>query len=365
VARVVVLILHPDPAPTAGPLERWLLAARRELAERHRLAFAEAGASVVRVVAGPRDDTPFGARLRSFVEAEDADGLVVLGSGSVPFATDADLRAFVEAAGSGRRDALTNNWYSSDIVAVGRAEDLAGVPDLPSDNALPRWLAEAAGFRVAVRGGVRLGFDLDVPLDILLAETRLSLTADVPAGIDLMPVRERLAEARDAAADAAAELVVAGRTSPATLHWLERASAARVRALIEERGLRSASPGANRRPPRSVLGRLLDREGPEALGELLAEFGDAAFVDSRVLIAHRYGLDERAWPLPEDRFASDLLLPDRVTHPWLRALTASASSAPIPVILGGHTLIGPGLRLALGTRRSGTALVHAAARRTA
>jgi hypothetical protein len=114
-----------------------------------------------------------------------------------------------------------------------------------------------------------------------------------------------------------------------------------------------------------VLGRLLDREGPEALGELLAEFGDAAFVDSRVLIAHQYGLDERAWPLPEDRFASDLLLHDRVTHPWLRALTASASSAPIPVILGGHTLIGPGLRLALGTRRSGTARVRAAARRTA
>ena len=31
----------------------------------------------------------------------------------------------------------------------------------------------------------------------------------------------------------------------------------------------------------------------------------------RVLLAHRLGPDETAWPAPEDRFASDLLLPDR------------------------------------------------------
>ena len=71
----------------------------------------------------------------------------------------------------------------------------------------------------------------------------------------------------------------------------------------------------------------------------------------RVLLAHRFGADERDWPPAEDRFASDLLLPDRVADPWLRDLTASAAGARIPVALGGHTLVGPGLRLLLRTSR--------------
>ena len=47
-------------------------------------------------------------------------------------------------------------------------------------------------------------------------------------------------------------------------------------------------------------------------------FGDAALVDTRVLLAHRLGADERRWPAAEDRFASDLLLHEHVADPWLR-----------------------------------------------
>ncbi len=139
-------------------------------------------------------------------------------------------------------------------------------------------------------------------------------------------------------------MLVAGRTSSGSLAWLERHTASRTRALIEERGLRAAN-GPNRRPPASVVGALLDRDGPESFGEHLARLSDAAIVDTRVLLAHRLGADETAWPAAEDRFASDLLLPDRIADPWLRALTASAVSAPIPILLGGHTLVGPGVRL--------------------
>jgi hypothetical protein len=93
---------------------------------------------------------------------------------------------------------------------------------------------------------------------------------------------------------------------------------------------------------------LLDDRGPDALGPNLAELGDAAIVDTRVLLAHRLGVDERHWPGAEDRFASDLLLVDRIGDPWLRDLTASAREASIPILLGGHSLVGPGIRLALG-----------------
>ena len=102
---------------------------------------------------------------------------------------------------------------------------------------------------------------------------------------------------------------------------------------------------AGQRPAASVLGALLERDGPGSLGTHLATLADAALIDTRVLLAHRSGADERAWPRAEDRFASDLLLPDAISDPWLRDLTRAAAEAPIPVLLGGHTLVGPGARL--------------------
>ena len=105
---------------------------------------------------------------------------------------------------------------------------------------------------------------------------------------------------------------------------------------------------ANRRPPASIIGALIDRDGPESCGLHLARLADAAIVDTRVLLAHRLGADESAWPAAEDRFASDLLLSDQIADPWLRALTTSVAAAAIPILLGGHTLVGPGVRLIMG-----------------
>ncbi len=347
---VAVRILHPAASVTAGPLERSLLEARGANAERLAAAFVVAGAEDVRIERGVQHAGSFGERVRGLLaDVDGAGGIVILGSGAVPLATPRDVRAFVDVARSGARRALANSFYSADIVAVGQAAALAGVPDLPSDNALPRWLARDARFEVAdLRRRWRLAVDLDSPLDVLLAGGRLDDGDDGP-------VAERRARIRNIARNPHAELLVAGRTSAATLRWLERSTASRTRALVEERGLRAigvaAAGGPGQRPPRSFLGLALDERGPSAFGSVLAEFGDAAVVDSRILLAHRLGADESVWPAAEDRFASDLLLPDRIRDPWLRDLTTAARAAPIPVLLGGHTLVGPGLRLALGARR--------------
>jgi hypothetical protein len=263
------------------------------------------------------------------------------------------------AAAAGKPVALTNNRYSSDVAAIACAERLADLPDLTADNALPRWLEEVAGYAVAdLRPRWRLGIDIDGPQDLLLVgRGRGHRGRDDDPAIDLARVRDRLTAVAAVAADRRAELVVAGRTSASTLAWLERSVPARVRALVEERGLRAASrlaqaPGARSRreprPPASVLGMLLDRDGPASLGTHLARLGDAAVVDSRVLLAHRLGPNESGWPPAEDRFASDLLLDDRIRDPWLRELTAAAAATSIPVVLGGHTLVSPGLRLVVG-----------------
>jgi hypothetical protein len=349
---VTVTILHPLADPTAGPLVKWVLDARAALAERHRRGFELAGADDVTVVEGSADGRTFGSRLRELVAAARTGGLVVLGSGSIPLATTADRRAFVGAAGSDGRHALANDRYSADVVAIARVDRLPTIPDRPGDNTLPRWLEEVAGYRVVdLKRRWRLAVDIDGPLDLVLTGNQ-----DAPSGIDLKPVTTRLAAIQRVSRDRRAELLVAGRTSAATLAWIERHTASRTRAFIEERGLRAASRLAQageasattrtpQRPPTSVLGALLDRDGPGSLGVRLASLADAAFVDTRVLLAHRLGGDEAAWPTPKDRFASDLLLPDRITDPWLQALTAAAVTAPIPILFGGHTLVGPGLRL--------------------
>jgi hypothetical protein len=230
------------------------------------------------------------------------------------------------------------------------------LPDLDADNALPRWLEEVAGFDVAdLHGAWRLGFDLDSPLDIVLAARHPSAPAPLrgPAERQPGPVRERLDAVAERLADPRAEVMVAGRTSAATMRWLETGTAARIRAVVEERGLRAASRLARayaatagpQRPPASLLGLVLDREGAGALDAIIGRLADAALIDTRVLLAHRLGRDERAWPPPEDRFASDLLLAHRIADPWLRELTQAALEASVPVVLGGHSLVGPGVRL--------------------
>jgi hypothetical protein len=80
----------------------------------------------------------------------------------------------------------------------------------------------------------------------------------------------------------------------------------------------------------------------------VARLADGAAIDSRVLLAHRHGADEGGWPSPEDRYASDLLLAERIRDPWLQQLTLQAWSHELPIALGAHSLVGPGLALALG-----------------
>jgi hypothetical protein len=360
---VTVFILAPAAVRAAGPFERHLDAIRGALAVRQAAGFSAAGADAVVVHRELPDDTPFGARLRRLVRDHGGGGIVVLGAGSLPLASDADRRAFVDAARADDAVALANNAFSADAVAIACAATvLRDLPDaLSSDNVLPRWLAEVAGIPVRSLDGRRdLAFDVDTPLDALLlrdADAAAGIGDDLPAlpNADTGLVLGRLAALRELATDQAAELLLAGRVGGADLHAIERGSRARTRVLIEERGLRTAALAAqrglpNRRPPRSLLGRLLEHEGPDALGRIVAEHADGALIDTRVLLAARTGADEAAWPPPEDRFASDLLLPDRVRDPWLRELTAAAAEAPVPVLLGAHTLVGPGAVLALGLR---------------
>ncbi len=364
---VTLLVLHDPPTDDLPPLTRLLAEARHRLADEQEQRFRQAGvARVLRLPGRGSAGTPvgsFGEYLASIVAAERPTSLIVMSSGAVPRLTTRDARRLVTVAAADEPKALTNNRYSSDIIAVARAAVLADLPPLPSDNALPRWLEEHAGYAVAdLPGRDRLTLDLDSPLDIGL----WALARDSPAWAREVVHAHQLAVPRTddlqaLARDPKRELLVFGRAGSRTLQWLERNVRCRVRFLAEERGLRASSPlaigGENEtaggrgpiRPPHATLGRLLGHRGPEALRSIVEELADGAILDTRVLMADRLGADEDRWPSPEDRYASDLLRADRVVDPWLRTLTDAASRAAVPIALGGHTLVGPGISLLLAS----------------
>lgn len=353
--RPAVLIFH-RPAGTGDPaLVQFLANVRGELARRQAAQLERVGAAAPTFVDEWYEDLAFGEVINRLAPAR--GGVIVLGSGAVARLNVADARRLVAVAASGRREALTNNRYSSDILALGRAAVLQKVPALPSDNVLPRWLEEIAGIHVdELPGRDRLALDLDTPLDVCLAALAPGAPAWLRRAVDDAGLAvPRLSDLRAVARDPTSELLVFGRSGSRTLAWLERNVRCRVRFLAEERGLRASSPlaisGAPPGPvrtPNSTLSLLLEQRGPGALAAIVAELADAAIIDTRVLLAARLGSDESAWPAPADRFASDLHDHAAITDPWLKQLTQSAAQSGLPILLGSHSLVGPGVQLVIG-----------------
>jgi hypothetical protein len=264
-------------------------------------------------------------------------------------------------------EAVANNRFSADAFVVAGDLDraLATLEGCDSDNAAARRLEEA-GFAVRDLGSTPWArFDVDTTLDLALLRLATRLPGTRPLGQAVrgylemarlpgdrgleVPHLERIGEVMR---DRSAELLVAGRIPAATWAELETETACRVRCLVEERGMRSAR--GHGQPPRSMLEALLRRSSPRALVEELASLGDAAILDTRVIMAAVAGsADDVGWPPEEDRFASDFGDAGRVTTPWLRELTEAAATAPVPFLFGGHALVSDGLRLVVAAAWQG------------
>ena len=288
--------------------------------------------------------------------AGQADAIGYVGGGALALLRDDGLDALLSPIPG---EVVANNRFSADafVVAGDLDRGLVALEACETDNAAPRRLNDA-GFAWRDLGTTPWsGFDVDTTLDLALLRlaSRLEGTrsldgsvrgylemARLPGGGALtVPHLERLGEV---IRDRGAELVVAGRVPAGTAQVLETDTACRVRALVEERGMRSArDPGSH---PRSILAALMARSSPAALVEELERLGDAVVLDTRVLMAAVAGSsDASAWPPEEERFASDFGDHARLTTPWLRELTEAAAGASVPFLFGGHALVSDGLRI--------------------
>jgi hypothetical protein len=257
-------------------------------------------------------------------------------------------------------EVVANGRFSADAFVVAGDLDAAldALEACETDNAAPRRLADA-GFAWRDLGTAAWArFDVDTTLDLALLRlaTRLPSTRALDGSIRgfLEMVRlpgggalevPHLGRIGDVMRDRNAELVVAGRLPAMTWQELETETACRVRAFVEERGMRSARDPAS--PPRSILAALMARGSPSELVAELAGLGEAVVLDTRVLMASVAGSsDASAWPPEEERFASDFGDAGRITStPWLRELVEATAAAPVPFLLGGHALVSDGLRL--------------------
>lgn len=283
----------------------------------------------------------FGERLRELARVRQLRPLVYFGAGALALLTANGWRRV--AAPLDREGIVTNNFYSADLVGVRPAAALAALEEpFESDNPLPRLLRDATGFPVhTLDRTYETLFDVDSPSDLrVLAATGLGgpRLRSVVEGldIDVAPMREAMARF----IDRDAEVVVAGRVGSAVWQLIERDTACRVRVIAEERGMQAAGREAEGRA-RSILGMHLANVGEERFFADLAELGDAAILDYRVLMAHvcAGGVP----PSRADRFAADLGDAETIAHPALRRFVEAAKRSPVPVVLGGHSLVSGGL----------------------
>ncbi len=288
-----------------------------------------------------REPFHFGRRVAGLVRERDIRRPLYAGAGAVPLLRGSDLAAVARHLSEADGVVISNNYFSADLVGIAPGEALARIEPPPADNLLPRLLHDQAGLesRPLPRSSATQ-FNIDSPGDLAIlklaggAGPRLTRFLE-GFDADLAPYRRLMA----ALVDPQAEVLLAGRVGSQVWQYLETETACRLRVFSEERGMQAAardSSGA----ARSLLAFHLREVGPRRFFAELADLAGVACLDTRPLLAH-LGVDaSRA-----DRFWSDLGCPERIEEPFLREFTAAAREAPLPVLLGGHSLVAGGLML--------------------
>lgn len=352
-AIVTFILLGPE---GATPAERWVAGARHAAAlDAAHLALAATGGRVVlatseAALAADHPDWPvtwevdppgqpfqFGARLAELMERYPSRVQVYLGAGSVPLLPAAALAEAVAtvAAADGPR-AVVNNLYSSDWLVGNCAAAVAARPArLPSDNALGWVLKTEGGVAVtALPPSAATRLDIDTPADVLLLALHGGVGPALAEYLRAHPAdsgRWRAAGRR--LFTPGGQVTLIGRVAAGVWAHVEANTQAWLRVFAEERGM-SASGRLAAGQVKSVVGAHILRLGPPAFFAELSQMTEAVFFDTRVVLAHA-----GAWPSSADRYASDLGRVDDIADPFLRALTAAALEAPLPVVLGGHGVV--------------------------
>ena len=294
----------------------------------------------------------FGRRLASVIERFSIRHALYFGAGAAPLLSPHTLRRLCDtllaqpAAGPGTGVVSANNFWSADFLGWTPASAIRHI-DLPPhrDNQLSVLLQRQAGLtRDDVPPSAGSLFDIDTPVDVAILNLHHATHPHTRAALQALPwgqaswPDQHLAAFMPPLVSPGAEVCLAGRVSNIVFGGLRQDLACRLRIYAEERGMQAS--GRDRRGEvRSLLGMLLKEVGARRFFAALAELGsDAVFLDTRPIFRHL------GWDVSTaDRFYSDLGCVKRIRHAELRSFTAAARAAPVPVALGGQSLVGGGL----------------------
>jgi hypothetical protein len=304
------------------------------------LAETVCGGNVVVEYDPPEATFHFGTRLQDLVAKYAIERVVYLGGGCAPLLPADALFGMAERVRETDRLFLANNFYSVDFCAFTPASALLPLVPPDSDNALGWLLGDEAGLPVEeLPRETATSFDVDTPTDVLALSLHPNAPPRTRAYLDgLVLPTERIESAIAVLLDRQAEVLVAGRVNSRTMAYLESETVCRTRVFSEERGMRADGRLAGGKV-RSLLGMHIERVGVERFFEdVVPLLGRAAFLDDRVIWAHH-----KVWPSAGDRFNSDLFRPADIDDPFVRRFTTAARACPVPVVLGGHSLVSGGL----------------------
>ena len=283
------------------------------------------------------DTFHFGRCLKDVLARYDADKACCLGGGSMVLASRTEFRGVAELLSGGTNRVITNNLYSGDMTAFTPVNALDRIPLPEIDNPLPRLLRDHAGLEaVVLEKSITTMLDVDTPTDLAVLSLYPHLPEVLrPAMVATEFQKSRLRAAITCFTNKEARVTVAGRVNSFVWSRLETETACRCRVVSEGRGMRADGVGGG---GNSILGYMLDGLGLKGFFNKLAEMGDAAFLDTRVIFGHAGKRFSTA-----DRFYSDMLEPEEISDPWLKEFTHGARDAAIPVVLGGHSLVSGGM----------------------
>ena len=343
----VAVIMHPPFGESPG--ERLVREARIAAAFDLAVALRRAGVEEVLVVSrdekmagipgellAPATD-PFhcGDELKSIVARFGIERLLYFGSGNGMLLSEAELARMIEFTSRPTPSALFNNFYSCDFAAISHASAILAAALPRIDNGLGFALADAGFSCFSLPRRLSTQFDLDTPAELFL------LAAAGRGGDRLRTALARfglhhpkLPGLEEALTSRKAHVCLIGRINPRVWADFERGVACRTSAISEGRGMRAYPDGRG-----TIAGEIIRRDGPAAFVARISADYDGAIIDTRPFLSSG-GLPSRA-----DRFASDLLRPELIADQGWAEFTRAVIDAPIPIVIGGHSLVSGGLYL--------------------
>lgn len=282
----------------------------------------------------------FGTRLVNVINSRRLENVIYMGGVAAPLIREDEMAQVARDLKERKNVVIMNNIQSADLIAWSPARAINYIEPPPTDNILGLLLRRLGMNRILIPNSPRVNFDLDTPTDILILGMQKDIGKRTRAAIDELDWDDtKIRQACKVFGTPDSHVVLSGRVGPPVMQFISMNMITHLRVFSEERGMKALGR-EERGEVISFVGQMLDLVGPHRFFENLGKMCQTAFIDTRVLFAHKK-LRVSEW----DRFNSDLGRYQVIQDPFVREFTEAAVKAPYPVVLGGHSLISGGIWL--------------------